>query len=126
MIRVEVNQGGNRIRSVFVTENDLGVICVLINSEKRWCEWTTGCSGLVDGTKSEDFFLCDRTVDVNGESITLYGDTSEIKLWHNGELDKKYQITNQEKDQLCTYYLPYELVEDGEILATWENNDDGL
>ena len=120
MIRIEVIQGDNKIESVYVDRNDLGVISVLINYEKRWCEWTTGCGGDDDGVHYESFYICDHEDSTDWRD---WGRDSEVKIYHDGELNKLHQVTTQCKDQLHTLYLPYELVDDGEMLASWDDRN---
>ena len=118
MIEVIVKQGGNRVENVYVDENDLGVISVLIYYEKRWAGYTIGSSsGGVNDARTEDFYIYDP------DGHDLEPNTSYVELHHTGELDNMHQVTNQEKDQLYTLYMPYEIVEDGHILAEWNDNE---
>lgn len=123
MIRIEVIQGDNKIETVYVDQNALNVYNVIINYEKRWCDYTTGsCSGGIDVEKYQSFYLYDVDHDFAGEPFTAHGNAiSEVKIFHDGELDNLYQVVTQEKDQLHVLFLPMLMVDDGVMLASWES-----
>ena len=119
MIEIVVKQGSNRIENVYVDENDLGVISVVINYEKRWCAYTIGSSsGGVNDARTEDFYIYDPS------APDLEPNASIVEIHHTGELDNMHQVTNQEKDQLYALYMPYIMVEDGHVLAEWEGDNE--
>jgi hypothetical protein len=122
MIRIEVSQGENKVESVYIDKNSLDVISVIINYEKRWVDWTTGSgSGGPHDERYESFYIYDE--EHPDDTWQNHSHPTEVKLIHDGELDRMYQKTSQEKDQLHVLYMPYAIVDDGDMLASWESEE---
>ena len=125
MIEIEVNQGGNKVNNVYVSQNDFGIVSILINYQKRWCEYTEGSGSIVedDGDRRyQSFYIYDQDNDVvTGEPFTRFGNITEVNVFHDGEFDDKVRMIEQCKDQLWILYIPHEAINDDHIIAEWED-----
>lgn len=71
--------------------------------------------------KCETVAIYDVEIDKNsGDLITPdESEISEVMIYHSGELDNMLSRVAQEKDELHILYIPYNLVQDNELLTEW-------
>lgn len=97
-IKVEINNG--IVRNYYINKYDSGIISLTINTDKKWETYDR---------------INDNAYTIGFDDVGFSPDEFELKV-DKLEIPQYYRcISDQVKDQICFYWIPFELITYGKV-----------